>query len=62
MEDDAAGNSDLGIEIDLKATYKMTDGLKIELVAAYLMAGKATFEGDDEADPIEIGARLSFSF
>ena len=62
MEDDAAGNSDLGIEIDLKATYKMMDGLKLELVAAYLMAGKATFEGDDEADPIEIGARLSFSF
>ena len=62
MEDDAAGNSDLGIEIDLKATYKMMDGMKLELVAAYLMAGKATFEGDDEADPIEIGARLSFSF
>ena len=61
-EDDAAGNSDLGIEIDLKATYKMMEGMKLELVAAYLMAGKATFEGDDEADPIEVGARLSFSF
>ena len=62
MEDDAAGNSDLGIEIDLKATYKMMEGMKLELVAAYLMAGDATYVGDNEADPIEIGARLSFSF
>ena len=62
MEDDANGNSDLGVEIDLKATYKMMEGMKLELVAAYLMAGKATFEGDNEADPIELGARLSFSF
>jgi hypothetical protein len=62
MEEDAAGNSDLGIEIDLKATYKMMEGMKLELVAAYLSAGKATYEGDDEANPIEVGARLSFSF
>ena len=62
MEDDAAGNSDLGIEIDLKATYKMMEGMKLELVAAYLSAGEATYDGDDEADPIEVGARLSFSF
>ena len=62
MEDDANGNADLGIEIDLKATYKMMEGMKLELVAAYLMAGEATYDGDNEADPIEVGARLSFSF
>jgi hypothetical protein len=62
MEDDAAGNSDLGIEIDLKATYKLMEGMKLEMVAAYLMAGKATYDGDDDANPIEVGARLSFSF
>ena len=62
MEDDANGNSDLGIEIDLKSTYKMMEGMKLELVAAYLMAGEATYDGDNEADPMEIGARLSFSF
>ena len=62
MEDNAAGDSDLGIEIDLKATYKLMEGLKLEMVAAYLMAGKATYDGDDEANPIEVGARLSFSF
>ena len=62
MEDDANGNSDLGIEIDLKATYKLMEGMKLEMVAAYLMAGEATYDGDDDADPIEIGARLSFSF
>ena len=62
MEDDAAGNSDLGIEIDLKATYKLMEGMNLEVVAAYLMAGKATYDGDDDANPIEVGARLSFSF
>ena len=61
-EDDANGNADLGIEVDLKATYKMMEGMKLELVAAYLMAGDATYVGDNEADPIEVGARLSFSF
>ena len=62
MEDNAAGDSDLGIEIDLKATYKLMEGMNLEVVAAYLMAGKATYDGDDDANPIEIGARLSFSF
>jgi hypothetical protein len=61
-EDNAAGDSDLGIEIDLKATTTLMEGLKLELVAAYLSAGEATYDGDDEADPIEVGARLSFSF
>jgi hypothetical protein len=61
-EDDANGNSDLGIEVDLKAAYKLMESLNLEVVAAMLMAGEATYDGDDEANPMEIGARLSFSF
>ncbi len=49
---------ELGIEIDLKATYMVLDNLKLDVVAAYLMAGDAT----GEEDPIEIGTQLSFSF
>ncbi len=49
---------ELGLEIDLKATYMVLDNLKLDVVAAYLMAGDAT--GDE--DPIELGAQLSFSF
>lgn len=57
-EDNAAGDADLGVEIDLKATYKVLDNLNLDLIAAYLVAGDAT--GDE--DPIEIGTRLSLSF
>lgn len=53
------GNEDvLGTEIDLKATYMVLDNLKLDVVAAYLIAGDAT----GEEDPIEIGTQLSFSF
>ena len=48
----------LGFEIDLKATYMVLDNLKLDVVAAYLIAGDAT----GEEDPIEIGTQLSFSF
>ena len=48
----------LGIELELKATCMLLDNLKLDVVAAYLMAGDAT--GDE--DPIELGAQLSFSF
>ena len=48
----------LGTEIDLKASYALMDNLKLDLVAAYLLI-------DDDAgdeDPMEFGARISFSF
>lgn len=69
-EDDAAGEDALGFEIDLKATYAIMDNLKLDLVAAYLLADDATSPknadgdptGDNDEDPIEIGARLSLSF
>eukprot|EP00831_Metopus_contortus_P002299 TRINITY_DN10845_c0_g1_i2.p1 TRINITY_DN10845_c0_g1~~TRINITY_DN10845_c0_g1_i2.p1 ORF type:complete len:343 (-),score=66.45 TRINITY_DN10845_c0_g1_i2:355-1383(-) len=35
-EDDANGEDTLGTELDLKATYMLIDGLKLEVIAAYL--------------------------
>ncbi|HPR54990.1 MAG TPA: hypothetical protein PLT09_02725 [Deltaproteobacteria bacterium] len=62
-EDDANGNTDLGTEIDLTANYKLLDNVTLDVVAAYLVAGDATtLESDDEADPLEIGTRISFGF
>ncbi len=58
VEDNAAGDSDLGFEVDVVATYALMDNLKLDLIGAYLFAGDAT--GDE--DPIEVGARLSLSF
>lgn len=58
VEDAANGETDLGVEVDLMATYAIMDNLKIDVVAAYLMAGDAV--GDE--DPIEVGTRLSLSF
>ena len=57
-EDDAAGETDLGIEFDVKATYAIYENLALDLVAAYLIAGDAY--GED--DPIEVGARVSLAF
>lgn len=57
-EDNAAGDSELGFEVDVVVTYALMDNLKLDLVGAYLFAGDAT--GDE--DPIEVGARLSLSF
>ena len=62
-EDDANGEDELGVEVNLKATYMVMDNLNLDLVAAYLFAGDATSEsGDNDDDPIEVGARLSLSF
>jgi hypothetical protein len=61
-EDDANGNKDLGTEVDLLVTYKLVENLKLEVVGAYLFAGDATNNGDNQADPYEVGARLSFAF
>ncbi|MDD2390389.1 MAG: hypothetical protein PHP23_11730 [Desulfobacterales bacterium] len=61
-EDNAAGDTDLGTEFDLVATVKLMDNLNLDLVGAYLFAGDATYKGADDADPYEIGSRLSLSF
>ncbi len=54
---------DLGIEANVKITYTLVQGLNLDLVGAYLFAGDATtMKNNDEADPFEIGTRLSLSF
>jgi len=62
-EDDENGNDTLGTEIDLKATYKFLERMNLDLVAAYLIADDATYDGDDDDEnPWEIGTRLWFNF
>jgi hypothetical protein len=51
---------DLGIEIDARLTTQLVEGLTLDVVAAYLAAGDAT--GDGEENPIEVGAQLSLIF
>jgi hypothetical protein len=64
VEDDpATGENSLGTEVDLVVTYALLENLKLDVVAAYLFAGDVTTGGgDDDANPYELGTRLSFSF
>jgi len=59
-EDNASGDKDLGTEIDLAASYPLKENVKLQAVAAYLLAGDATGGGDE--NPTEVGVRLSLSF
>jgi len=59
----SGGESDLGTEIDLVATYQLVEGLNLDLVGAYLFAGDAiSVTGSNDDDPYEVGMRLSLSF
>jgi hypothetical protein len=53
---------ELGVEVDLVITYKLIEGMNLDVVGAYLFAGDAVYNGNDDADPYEIGSRLSLSF
>lgn len=57
-EDNANGDSDLGLELDGVVTYSLLDDLSADFIFAYLFAGDAT--GDE--DVIEAGMRLSLKF
>ena len=62
---DANGNDvqDLGFEVDLMYSYQILENLKLDLIGAYLFAGKATTEDDpDKKDPWEVGWMTSVSF
>lgn len=52
----------LGTEVDLKITYTLVPGLNLDLVGAYLFAGDAIYKGKNDANPYEIGSRLSLNF
>jgi hypothetical protein len=64
VEKAQAGATDeyLGTEIDFIATWSIMPKLNLDLVAAYLFAGDGTYNGPNQADPYELGARLSLSF
>jgi len=52
----------LGVETDLIISYQLIEGLKLDMVGAYLFAGDATtMDHPDDANPWEVGSRLSLS-
>lgn len=56
-------DEDLGIEVDVKATYQLIDGLTMDVVGAYLFTDDATTGvTTDDANAWEVGTRLSLSF
>jgi hypothetical protein len=57
-EDNAAGDTELGLEFDAKVSYELVENLNADFVFAYLVAGDAT--GND--DVIESGLQLSLKF
>ncbi len=62
-EKDGFGNDDLGVELDLKVGYEITNDLKLDIVAAHLWAGDATSINDASTkDPSEIGMQLTCKF
>ncbi len=61
-EDNAAGEDYLGTEIDLNASYELIEGLNVDLIAAYLFAGDATYKGSNDSNPYELGTQFSISF
>lgn len=62
MEDNAAGDDELGTEIDLRADWGIDDDLMLTAVGGYLFAGDVVAPGDDDENPWEVGVRLSFRF
>ncbi|OQW96914.1 MAG: hypothetical protein BWK74_07440 [Desulfobacteraceae bacterium A6] len=62
-EENAFGEDELGLETDLKVTYRLVEGLSLDVIGAYLFAGDAvSADGKNEKDPYEFGTRLSLSF
>jgi hypothetical protein len=55
-------DDELGWEANVRITYTLVKGLKLDLVGAYLFAGDGVYNGPDDADPYEIGSQLSLSF
>ncbi len=55
-------NDEIGHEFNFYISQKVVDGLMLDLVAAYMIAGDAYSIQDDDDDAIELGARLQWSF
>ena len=43
-------------------TYSLMKNLNLDVVAAYLFTGDATYKGANDKDAYEIGTQLSFRF
>ena len=64
-ENNVNKDDDLGIEANIVITYKLVEGLNLDIVGAYLFAGDAigtTSGGNLARNPYEFGTRLSLSF
>jgi len=65
-EDITVNGSDenyLGTEVDMVITYQLVQGLNLDIVGAYMFAGDATtLDHPDDANPYEVGTRLSLAF
>jgi len=64
-ENNETGNSDIGNEFDLKATWSIMKNLKLDLIGAYLLTGDAVKKlssSDSSDDAYEVSARLRISF
>jgi hypothetical protein len=61
-EEDKNKEDYLGTEVDLIMTYTLMKGLNLDVVGAYLFRGDATYKGNNDANPYEVGTRLSLSF
>jgi len=62
-EDNAFGEDKLGLEVDVTASYKLVEGLTLDVIGAYLFAGDAiSADGKNETNPYELITQLSLSF
>ncbi|RPH50887.1 MAG: hypothetical protein EHM85_08690 [Desulfobacteraceae bacterium] len=62
-EENAFNEDELGIEADVVVSYKLVEGLTLDVVGAWLFAGDAvSADGKNDKDPYEFGTRLSLSF
>jgi hypothetical protein len=52
----------IGTEIDLSMTYELVQNLYLDVVGAYLIADDGFYDGPNDANPYEVGTRLSLSF
>jgi len=55
------GNS-VGNEFDFGVTQDIVDGLKLDLVAAYMISGDAYSMYNNDPNPYELGARIQWAF
>lgn len=61
-KNDLQFDSEIGHEFNLGLTQKIVDGLVLDVVGAYLIAGDAYSLRSDDQDAYEFGARLQWSF